>query len=227
MALRYKCLILDHDDTTVDSTSSIHYPAYLEIMRQLRPDVEPVSLHGWLRKNYHPGILQYYMEELGFSIAEIEEEYAIWRGFTQTKMPHFYEGFWELLEEFKARGGIITVVSHSDVDIIKKHYRHCGNGTGLEPEIIFGWGMDEEKRKPSPYPVQQILGALELAPSDVLVLDDLKPGVDMARASGVTVAAAGWGHQIPEIREDMEASCHYYFATVEAFREFFLSENLS
>ncbi len=222
MALRYKCLILDHDDTTVDSTSSIHYPAYLEIMRQLRPDIRPVSLHGWLKKNYHPGVLRYYLDELGFSAAEIEEEYAIWRGFTKKKMPRFYEGFWELLAEFKARGGSITVVSHSDVDIIKRHYRHQGNGAALEPEMIFGWGMDEKKRKPSPYPVQQILAALDLSPAEALVLDDLKPGVDMARASGVTVAAAGWGHQIPEIREDMKASCNYYFTTVAAFRKFLL-----
>ena len=25
--MRYKCLVLDHDDTVVDSTASIHYPA--------------------------------------------------------------------------------------------------------------------------------------------------------------------------------------------------------
>ena len=31
-SIRFKCLILDHDDTAVDSTASIHYPAHVEIM---------------------------------------------------------------------------------------------------------------------------------------------------------------------------------------------------
>ena len=47
MALRYRLLLLDHDDTTVDSTASIHYPAHVESVRALRPDLEPCSLREW------------------------------------------------------------------------------------------------------------------------------------------------------------------------------------
>ena len=47
MALRYRLLLLDHDDTTVDSTASIHYPAHVESVRALRPDLEPCSLRRW------------------------------------------------------------------------------------------------------------------------------------------------------------------------------------
>ncbi|WP_163340300.1 HAD family hydrolase [Desulfopila sp. IMCC35008] len=222
MNIRYKCLILDHDDTVVDSTSSIHYPAHLEIMKRLRPEQTPVSLEEWFLKNYNPGIFEYYTDELGFDDEEIEQEYTIWREFTQTKIPEFYDGFMDMLAEYKARGGIITVVSHSDVDIIRSHYRHHSNSTPIEPEIIFGWHVDSEKRKPSPYPVECILDEFQITSEDALILDDLKPGVKMGGATGVSVAAAGWGHQIPEIRLDMEGICDFYFTRVDEFRTFLL-----
>ena len=34
--MRYQCLVLDHDDTVVDSTASVHYPAFMETLRRLR-----------------------------------------------------------------------------------------------------------------------------------------------------------------------------------------------
>ena len=37
--MRYRCLILDHDDTVVNSTATIHYPAFLEALKLLRPGV--------------------------------------------------------------------------------------------------------------------------------------------------------------------------------------------
>ena len=49
------------------------------------------------------------------------------------------------------------------------------------------------------------------------MLDDLKPGYDMARARGVPFAAAGWANDIPEIEGFMRHNCDLYFKTVEAF----------
>ena len=66
--LRYRCLLLDHDDTTVlpaprrpalrsgsgpglaqvKSTETIHWPAHVESVRQLRPDLAPCSLQRWI-----------------------------------------------------------------------------------------------------------------------------------------------------------------------------------
>ena len=75
-------------------------------------------------------------------------------------------------------------------------------------------------RKPSPWPVRQILKKFHLRPEDVLIIDDLKPGVQMSRAAGVAVAAAGWGHDITEIREYMTENCLAYFKTVRDFDAF-------
>jgi phosphoglycolate phosphatase/pyrophosphatase PpaX len=53
-----------------------------------------------------------------------------------------------------------------------------------------------------------------LDPKEVLIVDDLKPAVLMAHSAGVDIAAAGWGHQIPEITEYMKSNCTYYCPTV-------------
>ena len=37
--LRYRCLVLDHDDTTVDSTRSVTYPQFREAMAHFRPEI--------------------------------------------------------------------------------------------------------------------------------------------------------------------------------------------
>ena len=33
--LKYPCLVLDHDDTVVRSTPTIHYPAFVETLKAL------------------------------------------------------------------------------------------------------------------------------------------------------------------------------------------------
>lgn len=211
MSLKYACLILDHDDTIVDSSATIHYPAYLETMGKLRPDTQPVDLDGWFLKNFHPGILPYLTDELGFSDEELEVEYQVWRSHSTSRRPHFYPGVAEVLKRYSDKGGKIAVVSHSERDIIERDYR---DAKGPMPDVVFGWEMEEDKRKPSPWPVNEVLRVLKLSADQVLVVDDLKPAVDMARAAGVAVAGAGWGHAIPEIVEFMKSACDYYFTTV-------------
>lgn len=216
--MRYKCLILDHDDTAVDSTASIHYPAHLEIMRELRPGHQPISLDDWFLKNYSPGVFEYYTRELGFNSQELKIEHSLWRKYTRTIIPEFYDGFIDLLDRYRQAGGITTVVSHSECDVIEQHYHH--HAIDLKPEIIFGWDSDANKRKPHPYPVNTILTQLGLGPEEALILDDLKPGAQMGKATGVKVAAAGWGHSIPAIQQDMADSCDFYFSTIAEFSDF-------
>ena len=37
--LKYPCLVLDHDDTAVNSTATVHYPAFVAYMKKFHPDV--------------------------------------------------------------------------------------------------------------------------------------------------------------------------------------------
>ena len=223
MGLKYKCLILDHDDTAVNSTAAIHYPAHLAVMKMLRPDAKPIDLDGWFIKNFHPGIMNYLARELGMSDRELDTEYEIWREYNTKHIPDFFPGFIEALYQYKNRGGIITVVSHSEKDIIEKHYLTRAGKFKIVPDIIFGWDEDERRRKPSPWPAMEILKKYGLNKREVLIVDDLKPAVLMSKNTGVPVAAAGWSHDIPLIRDYMEKNCLAYFKTVKDFRNFILT----
>jgi phosphoglycolate phosphatase/pyrophosphatase PpaX len=223
ISLKYKCLILDHDDTAVDSTAFIHYPAHVQVMQLLRPEQEPISLEGWFLKNFDPGIMEYLTHELGFDEAEIEKEYEVWRNFTTSKIPHFYPGFIEALIAYRERGGIVAVVSHSEKSLIERDYLSYTGTMPFMPDIIFGWDYDKKKRKPSLYPVREIMKTYTLKADEMLVVDDLKPGVVMARSARISVAAAGWSHCIAEIEQYMRDNCDVYLENVADFEAFILS----
>ncbi len=201
--VKYRCLVLDHDDTSVDSTPTIHYPAYLEMMRELRPDITPRSLDEFFAVNHDPGYFEHMRLDLRMSEREIEREVDIWRQYVAQRVPAFFDGILDLLKSHRARGGAVAVVSHSEREIILRDYCH-GDDSGFLPDIIHGWDPDPDRRKPSAYPLRRILDELHLAPVDVLVVDDLLPGITMARALGVDAVAAGWGHRTPAVHGAME-----------------------
>jgi len=221
MAPRYRCLLIDHDDTAVNSTATVHYPAHLAALAILRPGRKPPSLEDWLRRNFHPGIMEYLVGELGMNAEELKKEYEVWRSYTTSRTPQFFPGFLELLRDYRRTGGRVAVISHSEKDVIEEHYRRAGL-PGSHPDLVYGWGEDAAKRKPSPWPVREALREFSCRAEDALILDDLKPGVLMSQATGVPVAAAGWGHGIPEIAAYMRANSVGYFERVEDFRHFLL-----
>ena len=51
--MKYKCLVLDHDDTVVDSTAEIHFPAFVEYLKIARPGLaDKYTLTSYLEKNF-------------------------------------------------------------------------------------------------------------------------------------------------------------------------------
>lgn len=214
--MRYQCLVLDHDDTVVNSTAVIHFPSFLEYLKLVRPDAH-YTLEDYFRKNFDPGILSLFTDELGFTEEELQNEFKFWQEYLQTRVPEAYGGIREILLRHRARGGRIAVISHSMSDKIRRDY--AANDLP-EPDLIFGWELPPEHRKPHVWPLEQIMAEFQLAPDQLLMLDDLKPGYDMCRAAGVPFAAAGWANDIPEIEGYMRRNCDYYFKTVDAFGAF-------
>jgi len=228
-ALRFRCLVVDHDDTAVASTEAIHYPAHVEALRRLRPGRAPIGFEGWMRKNFEPGFLNYLVGELGFSPDDLALSFEVWRSFTAARVPPFFPGFLSLLAEYRRRGGLVVVASHSEEAMIRRDYLAGSAAPGgpapaepFLPDAIYGWVDDSSLRKPAPYPVLAAIERFRITRDDVLVLDDLKPGVDMAAAAGVACAAAGWGYDVPEIRDAMRACCPWYFGSVSDFAGFLL-----
>ncbi|MGE6204404.1 HAD family hydrolase [Guptibacillus hwajinpoensis] len=219
MALKYKCLILDHDDTAVKSTPKIHYPSFVEALNNLRPNERSLTFDEFVGYCFNPGFSSLCKDIIKFTDEELQHQQEVWKTYTESTVPDFYENFPETIKEFKQQGGIVTVVSHSERTRIERDYSiHCG----FVPDAIFGWELPEHQRKPYPYPIKEILKRFNLQETEALMLDDLKPGMEMARRCNVDFAAAGWSHSIPEIKEQMEVESNYYFETVEQFYQLVL-----
>lgn len=213
--MKYQCILIDHDDTTVDSTPVIHHVAHQEQMRRLGRSGQAVSLEDWFRINYHPGLSTFLTETLRLSPEEEAICYEIWREYTTTMVPPFFPGILPLLYRFKLAGGKIVVVSHSEEDIIRSHYEQQDEIPGFLPDLIIGWTGDRSKNKPSPWPVQTTLSRFSLNPRQLLVIDDLKPGILMAQKAGVDSVAVGWSHRLEEIRKDISTLSTYYADSIE------------
>mmetsp|Transcript_18953 Transcript_18953/g.34219 ORF Transcript_18953/g.34219 Transcript_18953/m.34219 type:complete len:227 (-) Transcript_18953:57-737(-) len=217
-ALQWQILLLDHDDTAVDSTARIHYPAHVAALNELRPDLEPVSFEGWVSVCHQPGVKEY-MAQL-FDKKAGHREHEIWRSFTTTMVPEFYDGMLALLQEYVDRGGKIYVVSHSEEDVIRSHYARAGAEHLIAG--VFGWNEDAEWRKPSPRPALYALEKHGVRAANALVVDDLSPGVKMAKAAGIRVVGAGWGHRVPEVRDYMRSNCDMFCDSVAELRSILL-----
>ncbi|MCR4706626.1 MAG: HAD family hydrolase [Clostridiales bacterium] len=205
--MRYPLLVLDHDDTVMDSTRSTHHPAFLDALSQMRPGVT-ISLEDYFRVNFEPGFLAYCEQELHFTEAEMEREYEIWQSWVRRRIPHVFPGVAQIIHRQIESGGRVAVVSHSVAANIRRDWAENGLP---QPMLVFGWEQPRERRKPHPWPLQEILRKTGLSPSDLLMVDDLKPGFDMANAAGVDFAAALWAHDIPEIRTHMHHCCPVAF----------------
>jgi beta-phosphoglucomutase-like phosphatase (HAD superfamily) len=186
--MQYRCLVLDHDDTLVRTTPEIHYPSFVEAMRALRPGRPPLTLEQFIGYCFDPGFLALCKEIMEFSDQEMLLEQEIWRRHTQ-KVPECYEGFDALLPKYRAAGGRVCVVSHSERRNILRDYRAHFD---FVPDMVFGWELPQLQRKPNPYPLDHIMEEMGLSHRQLLVVDDLKPGLDMAQSRDVDFAWAGW-----------------------------------
>lgn len=215
--LRYPCLILDHDDTVVQSEASINYPYFCQILQQLRPG-STITLREYTEGCYYTGFTQMCKEKYGFSDAELALEYEGWKAYIRTHIPAPYPGIRELILRQKSEGGLVCVVSHSSFENISRDYNAL---LGIQPDDIYGWDYPAHQRKPAPYPVLQILEKYHLSPSQALVIDDMKPAWEMATAAGVSIGFAAWGRQgCPDIVQEMTRLCHYSFESPQSLSNF-------
>jgi phosphoglycolate phosphatase/pyrophosphatase PpaX len=220
MKLKYKCLVLDHDDTTVNSTPEVHFPALLDTLSHLRPDTR-VDFVEFCDYCFEPGFFKYCTEILGFNKEEMAYEYNNWKKYVGAIIPRFCTGMDKLIRRHKESGGIVCVATHSESDIIRRDWL---SGIGIEPDAVYGWDAGEGKRKPDPFPVLDVMEKFSLAPSDILVIDDLKTGLDMARNASVAFACAGWGQPSERIRLFMMEHSDHYFSTPGELERYLFDE---
>jgi len=208
--LKYPCLVLDHDDTVVQSETTINYPFFCYILDQFRPG-QTITLEEYTAGCFDPGFAEMCRQRYNFTEKELKDEYTGWMNYVMTHTPDAFPGIKELILRYKAAGGIICVVSHSSqINITRDYQTHFG----ILPDDIYGWDLPEHQRKPSTYPLECIMTKYNLKPDQLLVVDDLKPAWVMCRNAGVQIAFAAWSKEsTPAILEEMTNLCDFTFHT--------------
>lgn len=215
--LKYPCLVLDHDDTVVQSEATVNYPFFVSILDEFRPGTT-ITLEQYVSGCCHLGFSRMCREWYGFSEEELVEEYMLWQRYILDHIPAPFPGVGEIIRRQKGAGGLICVVSHScNANISRDYAAHFG----IQPDAIFGWDYPEHQRKPSPYPLEKIMKEYDLEPGELLVVDDMKPAWEMASKAGVPIAFAAWGRQdYPQILEEMTGLCNFSFDSPEKLERF-------
>ena len=215
--LKYPCLVLDHDDTVVQSEATVNFPYFRQTMQVFRPGTE-VTLRQYVEGCYRLGFADMCRQWYGFTEQELAEEYTGWKDFIRTHIPAPFPGMDAIIRQQKAAGGLICVVSHSCEENITRDYK---THFGILPDAIYGWDLPEDRRKPSPWALEQIMSRYGLSPEQLLVVDDMKPALTMARGAGVPIAFAGWSRaDFPEISAEMTKLCDFSFFSPGALEAF-------
>ncbi len=214
--MKYKCLVFDHDDTVVNSTATIHHPCFQKYL-DLRFPGKVCSFEEYLKMNFDFGFVEMCRSVYGMDDGMLLDETKFWQDYVENHIPSAYDGIRDIMERQTAEGGLVCVSSWSFDYNIRRDYKA---NSLPEPDAVFGWELPTEKRKPAPYSLQEIMRRFDLEPSDILMLDDLKPGYDMATAAGTNFAAVGWSNDIPEIEGFMRSNCALYFKTVQELADF-------
>lgn len=184
--MKFKCLVLDYDNTLVATVPELQYPA-LKYAYEANGFSGCPDLKDYLAIDFEVGIREY-----------IKTDHPdVWEKMTNDFINHIfssrsppYEGLKDILFKFAQAGGELFVASNSDVAIIESFWHYNGL-----PEIsgIFGWNMGREYRKPNSKSLEDILKITKFEKKNVLVLDDRESGVEMAKSLGIRSAVAGWG----------------------------------
>lgn len=215
--LRYPCLVLDHDDTVVQSEISINYPFFCYILDQFRPGVT-ITLDEYVEGCSTMGFVEMCRKVYRFTEEELQQEYHGWKEYIRTHIPDPYPGIEDVIRRQKAEGGLVCVVSHSSTENITRDYM---THFGMLPDDIFDCDLPEDQRKPSTYSLETIMQKYSLSPKDLLVIDDMKPAWEMASKAGVEIGFAAWGKVgFPTIAKEMESLCDFSFHSPKDLEHF-------
>ena len=215
--LKFPCLVLDHDDTVVQTEKTLGYPYFCYILDQFRPG-QTISFHDYVHDCHELGFAEMCRKRWQFTQEEQKEEYRGWMEYVMTHIPEVFSGIGDVIRRQKEAGGLVCVVSHSSQKNITRDYAHH---FGIAPDAIYGWDLPENQRKPNPYPLLDIMERYQLSPKDILVVDDMKLAWKMAHPLGVPIAFAAWGkEEFPELSKEMRRLCDFTFESPEKLEEF-------
>lgn len=215
--LKYKCLVLDHDDTLVQTEKAMGYPYFRDYIRRIRPG-QDFTFAEYLHDCNNQIFEDMCRSRWKMTEEELQEEYLGWKEYSRRNIPPLCPGMETVVRRQKEEGGLICVASLSTAEIIHRDFLHH---FGFLPDAVYDNDLPRHLRKPNPYAMEDIMTRFALKQSDLLMVDDMKMGWLMAKAAGVPTAFAGWSKaEFPELTQEMRSLCDYSFASATELETF-------
>ena len=215
--LKYRCLVLDHDDTVVETEKSIGYPYFRDFIERIRPGYT-LSFAQYVSDCNNMVFADMCRAKWQMTEEELYEEYTGWKAYSRVNIPTVCPGMDRVIRRQKELGGLVCVASLSTKEIIDRDFMaHFG----FLPDAVYDYDLPTHLRKPHPYALQEIMRRYGLKPEEMLMVDDMSLGYQMAKSAGVPSAFAGWSKkEFPQLCRDMRELCDYSFDTAEELEEF-------
>lgn len=215
--LRYPCLVLDHDDTVVQSETTVNYDFFLGFLGRVRPGAT-ISVQDYVRICCSEGFNTLCRRCYGMTDEEMDRQYVQWKAYVMTHVPPPFPGMKALLHRFREAGGILCVASQSSRDNILRDY---SQHFSLIPDAIYDCELPPKQQKPSPYALFDIMNTYGFSPDQLLMVDDALAARKMAAAAGVKFAFAGWSRlDFPDLAAQMKALCDLSFDSVAELEKY-------
>lgn len=215
--LKFPCLVLDHDDTVVQSEKTLGFPFFRQILQRFRPGTD-ITYQEYVYGCHEMVFSDMCRAKWQFTDEELLEEYLTWKEYVRTHIPEPFPGIGDVIHRQKAEGGLVCVVSLSGEENILRDYQHH---FGIVPDAVYGWDLPAEQRKPHPYPLLDIMERFELSPQQLLVVDDMKLAWKMAHPLNVPIAFAQWGKlDFPDLSTEMKSLCDHTFPSTKDLEKF-------
>ena len=116
--LRYKCLVLDHDDTVVQTERTIGYPYFRDYIEKIRPGCT-LSFGEYVRDCNNMVFADMCVQRWQMTETEMHNEYLGWKAYSRVNIPEVCPGIERVIRRHKEAGGILCVSSLSTREIIE------------------------------------------------------------------------------------------------------------
>ena len=196
-----KVIIFDFDGTLCDTRSNIII-AFRATMEHLGLDMRDEETCGatiglTLRDGFKSMYPEFDDAKIDYCVETYRQIFAERR---KELMPDLFPGVKETLEALRKRGHRMTIATSRLTDSLMLFMRHHG----IDHYFEYAVGSDSvAHHKPHPEPALKTLAALNIAPSEAIMVGDMPVDIAMAHNAGIRAIGVDYGNAT---REELEAA---------------------
>lgn len=196
-----KVIIFDFDGTLCDTRSNIII-AFRATMEHLGLEMRDEETCGatiglTLRDGFKSMYPDFDDAKIDYCVETYRQIFAERR---KELMPDLFPGVKETLEALRKRGYRMTIATSRLTDSLMLFMRHHG----IDHYFEYAVGSDSvTHHKPHPEPALKTLAALNIAPSEAIMVGDMPVDIAMAHNAGIRAIGVDYGNAT---REELEAA---------------------